>query len=98
MEKNTPHVVIIARLCGLMAARKLARSVRITLIERKNYHTYPASALSGGDAVSLREIAAPSLILRDRPNVQVLLAEVEDFDLFAALGQNSPVKKFRTTI
>src|SRR5207302_1583142 len=40
--KITPHVVIIGGgFGGLMAARKLARSpVRITLIDRKNHHTF----------------------------------------------------------
>src|SRR6266478_1364775 len=85
MEKNTPHVVIIGGgFGGLMAARKLARSpVRITLIDRKNYHTFQPLLYQVATAgLSPGEIAAPlRWILRDRPNVQVLLAEVEDFDL-----------------
>src|SRR2546421_2644530 len=85
MEKNTPHVVIIGGgFGGLMAARKLARSpVRITLIDRKNYHTFQPLLYQVAPAgLSPGEIAAPlRWILRGRPNVQVLLAEVEDFDL-----------------
>jgi NADH:quinone reductase (non-electrogenic) len=85
MEKNTPHVVIIGGgFGGLTAARKLARSpVRITLIDRKNYHTFQPLLYQVATAgLSPGEIAAPlRWILRDRPNVQVLLAEVEDFDL-----------------
>ena len=85
MEKITPHVVIIGGgFGGLMAARKLARSpVRITLIDRKNHHTFQPLLYQVATAgLSPGEIAAPiRWILRSRPNIQVLLAEVEDFDL-----------------
>src|SRR5436190_20441260 len=86
MEKKiTPHVVIIGGgFGGLTAARKLARSpVRITLIDHKNYHTFQPLLYQVATAgLSPGEIAAPlRWILRGRPNVQVLLAEVEDFDL-----------------
>src|SRR2546427_6449343 len=85
MEKLTPHVVIIGGgFGGLMAARKLARSpVRITLIDRKNHHTFQPLLYQVATAgLSPGEIAAPiRWIFRGRPNIQVLLAEVEDFDL-----------------
>ena len=85
MEKLTPHVVIIGGgFGGLMAARKLARSpVRITLIDRKNHHTFQPLLYQVATAgLSPGEIAAPlRWILRGCPNIQVLLAEVEDFDL-----------------
>jgi len=85
MEKLTPHVVIIGGgFGGLMAARKLARSpVRITLIDRKNHHTFQPLLYQVATAgLSPGEIAAPlRWILRGRPSIQVLLAEVEDFDL-----------------
>src|SRR6266576_2853379 len=86
MEKKiTPHVVIIGGgFGGLMAARKLAGSpVRITLIDRKNHHTFQPLLYQVATAgLSPGEIAAPiRWILRGRPNIQVLLAEVEDFDL-----------------
>src|SRR5438552_4204129 len=85
MEKITPHVVIIGGgFGGLMAARKLARSpVRITLIDRKNHHTFQPLLYQVATAgLSPGEIAAPlRWILRGCPNIQVLLAEVEDFDL-----------------
>ena len=85
MEKNTPHVVIIGGgFGGLTAARKLARSpVRITLIDRKNHHTFQPLLYQVATAgLSPGEIAAPlRWILRGCPNIQVLLAEVEDFDL-----------------
>ena len=83
--KITPHVVIIGGgFGGLMAARKLARSpVRITLIDRKNHHTFQPLLYQVATAgLSPGEIAAPiRWILRGRPNIQVLLAEVQDFDL-----------------
>jgi NADH:ubiquinone reductase (H+-translocating) len=85
MEKITPHVVIVGGgFGGLTAARKLARSpVRITLIDRKNHHTFQPLLYQVATAgLSPGEIAAPiRWILRGRPNIQVLLAEVEDFDL-----------------
>ncbi|HMH00159.1 MAG TPA: FAD-dependent oxidoreductase, partial [Terriglobales bacterium] len=85
MEKNTPRVVIVGGgFGGLTAARKLARSpVHITLIDRKNYHTFQPLLYQVATAgLSPGEIAAPlRWILRGRPNIQVLLAEVEDFDL-----------------
>ena len=83
--KITPHVVIIGGgFGGLTAARKLARSpVRITLIDRKNHHTFQPLLYQVATAgLSPGEIAAPiRWILRGRPNIQVLLAEVQDFDL-----------------
>jgi NADH dehydrogenase len=84
-KKTTPHVVIIGGgFGGLMGARKLARSpVRITLIDRKNHHTFQPLLYQVATAgLSPGEIAAPlRWILRGRPNIQVLLAEAEDFDL-----------------
>lgn len=85
MEKITPHVVIIGGgFGGLMAARRLAGSpVRVTLIDRKNHHTFQPLLYQVATAgLSPGEIAAPlRWILRGRPNIQVLLAEVEGFDL-----------------
>src|SRR5256886_17368957 len=83
--KITPHVVILGGGSdGLVAARNLARSpVSITLIDRKNHHTFQPLLYQVATAgLSPGEIAAPiRWILRGRPNIQVLLAEVEDFDL-----------------
>src|SRR3979411_338408 len=84
-HKPIPQVVIIgAGFGGLNAALKLARfPVRITLIDRKNHHTFQPLLYQVATAgLSPGEIAAPiRWILRGRPNIQVLLAEVEDFDL-----------------
>src|SRR6476660_2075841 len=86
MEKKLiPHVVIIGGgFGGLMAARKLPRSpVRITLIDRKNYHTFQPLLYQVATAgLSPGEIAAPiRWILRGQDNVEVLMGEVQDFDL-----------------
>src|SRR5947207_16015100 len=84
-EKITPHVVIIGGgFGGLTAARKLARSpVRITLIDHKNYHTFQPLLYQVATAgLSPGEIAAPlRWILGGHHNVQVLMEEVQDFDL-----------------
>src|SRR5256885_10382871 len=86
MGKQIPaHVVIVGGgFGGLMAARTLARSpVRITLIDRKNHHTFQPLLYQVATAgLSPGEIAAPiRWILRHRSNVEVLLGEVTDFDL-----------------
>jgi NADH:ubiquinone reductase (H+-translocating) len=83
--KPTPHVVVIgAGFGGLLATRTLARyPVRATLIDRKNFHTFQPLLYQVATAgLSPGEIAAPiRWILRGYRNVQVLLGEVEDFDL-----------------
>jgi NADH dehydrogenase len=69
---------------GLLAARTLARyAVQVTLIDRKNHHTFQPLLYQVATAgLSPGEIAAPiRWILRGRRNVQVLLGEAKDFDL-----------------
>ncbi len=82
---ETPRVVVIgAGFGGLLAARTLAHQpVQITLIDRKNHHTFQPLLYQVATAgISPGEIAAPiRWILRGRQNVQVLLGEVLDFDL-----------------
>src|SRR6058998_2264218 len=84
-SKPSPDVVVIgAGFGGLLATRTLARyPVRVTLIDRKNFHTFQPLLYQVATAgLSPGEIAAPiRWILRGRPNIQVLLAEVQDFDL-----------------
>lgn len=84
-SRQTPRVVVIgAGFGGLLAARTLAhQQVIITLIDRKNHHTFQPLLYQVATAgVSPGEIAAPiRWILRGRKNVQVLLGEVQDFDL-----------------
>ncbi len=83
--KPVPQVVIIgAGFAGLNAALKLARyPVRITLLDRRNHHNFQPllyQVATGG--LSPAEIATPiRWIMRGRRNIEVLLGEVEDFDL-----------------
>ncbi|HYM06581.1 MAG TPA: NAD(P)/FAD-dependent oxidoreductase [Terriglobales bacterium] len=84
-QTNNPRVVIVgAGFGGLVVARALARyPVRITLIDRQNFHTFQPLLYQVATAgLSPGEIAAPiRWILRNRRNVEVLMAEVQDFDL-----------------
>ena len=69
---------------GLNAAKALASApVQITVIDRKNYHTFQPLLYQVATAgLSPGEIAAPiRSILRSHKNVEVLMAEVTGFDL-----------------
>ena len=83
--KSNPRVVIVGGgFGGLLAARTLARNpVRVTLIDRQNFHTFQPLLYQVATAgLSPGEIAAPiRWILRSRRNVEVLMSEVQDFDL-----------------
>jgi NADH dehydrogenase len=85
MPSERPRIVIIgAGFGGLEAARRLAKlPVRITVIDRKNHHTFQPLLYQVATAgISPAEIAAPvRWILRGRANVEVLMGEVVDFDL-----------------
>ncbi|HZP62827.1 MAG TPA: NAD(P)/FAD-dependent oxidoreductase [Terriglobales bacterium] len=82
---HIPRVVIIgAGFGGLPAARKLAHApVHITLIDRRNHHTFQPLLYQVATAgLSPGEIAAPiRWIVRNQKNIEVLLAEVQTFDL-----------------
>lgn len=84
-SKATPRVVIVgAGFGGLNAARALAKAgVQVTVIDRKNYHTFQPLLYQVATAgLSPGEIAAPiRSILRAYRNVEVLMAEVTGFDL-----------------
>jgi NADH:ubiquinone reductase (H+-translocating) len=83
--KPVPQVVIIgAGFGGLNAALRLSHyPVRITLIDRTNHHTFQPLLYQVATAgLSPGEIAAPiRWIVRGRRNIEVLLGEVQDFDL-----------------
>src|SRR3981189_2902549 len=80
-----PRVVIVgAGFAGLTAARRIARlPVQVTVIDRKNHHTFQPLLYQVATAgLSPGEIAAPiRWILRGHDNVEVLLGEVVSFDL-----------------
>src|SRR5271165_1964111 len=80
-----PRVVIVgAGFGGLTAAQQIARlPVEVTVIDRKNHHTFQPLLYQVATAgLSPGEIAAPiRWILRAHPNVEVLLEEVVDFNL-----------------
>ena len=85
VDKLRPRVVIVgAGFGGLTAARRIARlPVQVTLVDRKNHHTFQPLLYQVATAgLSPGEIAAPiRWILRTHPNVEVLLEEVADFKL-----------------
>ncbi|MGC2112634.1 MAG: NAD(P)/FAD-dependent oxidoreductase [Candidatus Korobacteraceae bacterium] len=83
--KAHPQIVIVgAGFGGLKAAEALARlPVQITVLDRKNHHTFQPLLYQVATAgISPAEIAAPIReILARHENVEVLLGEVTAFDL-----------------
>jgi NADH dehydrogenase len=79
-----PRVLIIGGgFGGLYAAKVLSNeSVQVTLVDRKNHHTFQPLLYQVALAVlSPGEIASPLRhILRDARNVRIMLAEVTGFD------------------
>jgi NADH dehydrogenase len=84
-QKSRPRVVIVGGgFGGLKAAESLARlPVQITLVDRKNHHTFQPLLYQVATAgISPAEIAAPIRdVLHKHENVEVLLGEVRGFDL-----------------
>jgi NADH dehydrogenase len=82
---SKPKVVIIgAGFGGLTAAREVSRlPVDVTVLDRRNHHTFQPLLYQVATAgLSPGEIAAPiRWILRNRPNIEVVLEEVAAFDL-----------------
>src|SRR5580704_17409860 len=77
-------VVIGGGFAGLNAAIGLANlPVDVTLVDRKNYHTFQPLLYQVALAVlSPADIAQPiRSILRDHPNIEVLMDELVGFDL-----------------
>ncbi len=85
MQNEKPRIVIIGGgFGGLKAAESLARlPVRITLVDRRNHHTFQPLLYQVATAgLSPAEIAAPIReIMARHGNVEVLLGEVYGFDL-----------------
>jgi NADH dehydrogenase len=86
-QKQKPRVIIIgAGFGGLEAAKKLAcKHVRVTVIDRTNYHLFqPLLYQVATAALSPADIAAPvRSVLSKSKNVEVILAEVESVDVAA---------------
>ncbi|HEV2646643.1 MAG TPA: NAD(P)/FAD-dependent oxidoreductase [Acidobacteriaceae bacterium] len=82
---SRPRVVVLGGgFAGINAALELAKlPVDVTLVDRKNYHTFQPLLYQVALAVlSPADIAQPiRSILRDHPNVEVLMDEVTGFDL-----------------
>ena len=82
---SRPRVLIVGGgFAGLTAARRIARlPVQITLVDRKNHHTFQPLLYQVATAgLSPGEIAAPiRWILRTHANIEVLLEEAVDFNL-----------------
>ncbi len=77
-------VIVGAGFAGLTAAQRIGRlPVQVTVVDRKNHHTFQPLLYQVATAgLSPGEIAAPiRWILRARSNVEVLLEEVVDFKL-----------------
>src|SRR5438309_4396328 len=91
MNNGIPRVAIVgAGFGGLNAAKALANApVKITMIDRKNFHTFQPLLYQVATAgLSPGEIAAPiRSILRSDKNIEVLMAEVTGFDLERRLVQ-----------
>src|SRR5213595_3345880 len=84
---SKPHVVIVgAGFGGLEAAKKLAcEKVRVTVIDRTNYHLFqPLLYQVATAALSPADIAAPvRAVLSKCKNLEVILAEVQSIDVNA---------------
>ncbi|MDQ3088203.1 MAG: NAD(P)/FAD-dependent oxidoreductase [Acidobacteriota bacterium] len=82
-EKKPKIIIIGGGFGGLQAAKELAnKSVQVTLIDKKNHHTFQPLLYQVATAVlSPGEIASPiRRILHRYKNVQVILGEVVDID------------------
>ncbi|MQA30865.1 MAG: NAD(P)-binding protein [Luteitalea sp.] len=79
-----PHVVVVGGgFGGLHAARALARApVRVTLVDRHNYHLFqPLLYQVATASLSPGDVASPiRWVLRKQPNVTVLLADAQRID------------------
>jgi len=85
LNNKGPRVVIVgAGFAGINAAKALAKApVQVVVIDRKNHHTFQPLLYQVALAVlSPAEIASPvRTVLRRAESVEVLLGEVQGFDL-----------------
>jgi len=81
MNSEQKHIVIIgAGFAGLFAAKKLSgRNVRVTIIDRNNYHTFnPLLYQVGAAEIEPDQIAYPvRTFIRKKTNLDFLMANVE---------------------
>ncbi len=83
MKNNSKVVIVGGGFGGLWAAKALkGKPVDVTLIDRKNHHTFQPLLYQVATAVlSPGEIASPiRRILHNAKNVEVILGEASDFD------------------
>src|SRR5260370_10989545 len=84
-QRMAPHVVILGGgFGGLEAARALAGApVRVTMIDRYNYHLFqPLLYQVATASLSPGDIASPiRWVLRHQENVRVLLADARGIDV-----------------
>src|SRR5438128_6089279 len=81
--KRLKVVIVGGGFGGLSAAKKLSgKPVDVTLVDRKNHHTFqPLLYQVATSVLSAGEIASPLRhILHRAPNVEVILGEVTDFE------------------
>ncbi|HWE11041.1 MAG TPA: NAD(P)/FAD-dependent oxidoreductase [Solirubrobacteraceae bacterium] len=86
-------VVVGGGFGGLQAALGLRRSgVEVTLIDRRNFHLFqPLTYQVATGALSPADVAYPlRAMFKSAPNVEVVLAEVDDFNLEAREVHLSP--------
>ena len=83
--EHRPHVVVIGGgFGGLAAARRLCRApVRVTLVDRRNYHLFqPLLYQVATAALNPADIAYPiRSVLASQRNARVLLADVKSIDV-----------------
>lgn len=85
LKREQPHVVVLGGgFAGLAAVRELRNApVRITLIDRSNHHVFQPLLYQ----VAAAQLAAPDIsapirgLLRDQPNVTVLMSLVKHVDV-----------------
>ncbi len=86
-DSKLPHVVVLgAGFGGLMFAKEFpAHLARITVVDRQNHHVFQPLLYQVATAgLAAPDIAQPiRAILRDKPNLTVLMAAVQGIDLAA---------------